>query len=129
MVLLSWLAVIPPEAGWFGFGVLFTTVLLMGVFPFLWWIYPNSQEGFPVAPSNSWVAPETPLSPGSPVLAFSQGRWWRGRVVALETGDRVRVTSPGWGSEWDECFPRDEVQIDVSAAVGGRVDPRENLSQ
>jgi hypothetical protein len=46
------------------------------------------------------------------LLAFSQGRWWRATVVAVEEGDRVVVCFPGWDPKLRERFPRKHLQID-----------------
>ena len=56
--------------------------------------YPTSAEGVPVEPSGIAVSADTPLKPGSTVLAFSQGRWWRANVVAVR-GDVVTISYPG----------------------------------
>jgi hypothetical protein len=72
---------------------------------------PKSSEGFPVEPSGITVEPETPLEVGSIVLAFSQGRWWRAEVVALEENEMVRIHFPGWDAKWDVSVPRGELQV------------------
>jgi hypothetical protein len=73
---------------------------------------PHSAAGFPVEPSGIPVELETPLDVGSTVLAFSQGRWWRAKVTALEGEEHVRLHYPGWDSYWDESRPRSELQVD-----------------
>jgi hypothetical protein len=73
---------------------------------------PRSSAGFPVEPTGIPVEPETPLEVGSTVLAFSQGRWWRAEVTALE-GEHVRLRYPGWDQFWDESKPRSELQVDL----------------
>jgi hypothetical protein len=79
---------------------------------------PLSAAGFPVEPSGIPVEVETPLEVGSTVLAFSQGRWWRAQVTALEGEECVRLHYPGWDSYWDESRPRSELQVDF----GGDMD-------
>jgi len=74
---------------------------------------PLSAAGFPVEPSGIQVQPETRLEVGSSVLGYSQGRWWRADVIALESGDRVRIRYPGWDSKWDETVPRSNPQVDL----------------
>src|SRR5262245_14273581 len=77
--------------------------------------YPHSDEGKPVAPSGVRVGPDTPLKVGSRVLSFSQGRWWRAEVTALEPDGLVRLHFPGWDAKWDTVVPREELQVDPSA--------------
>ena len=72
---------------------------------------PKGSEGFPVEPSGIAVEPETPLEVGSIVLSYSQGRWWRAEVVAIEENDMVRVHFPGWDEKWDVSVPRGELQV------------------
>ncbi len=72
---------------------------------------PKGTEGFPVEPSGIAVEPETPLEVGSIVLSFSQGRWWRAEVSALEDSQMVRVHYPGWDEKWDVSVPRGELQV------------------
>jgi hypothetical protein len=78
---------------------------------------PHSAAGFPVDPTGIPVEPETPLDVGSTVLAFSQGRWWRAEVIALEGDEHVRLHYPGWDRAWDESKPRTELQVDLGAAA------------
>jgi hypothetical protein len=82
---------------------------------------PHSAAGFPVEASGIPVEPETQLEVGSTVLAFSQGRWWRAEVTALEGEEQVRLHYPGWDSFWDESRPRSELQVDLG---GGTDDER-----
>jgi hypothetical protein len=77
---------------------------------------PQGPEGFPVEPSGVHLEPETPLEIGATVLSFSQGRWWRAEVVALE-GDEVRIHFPGWDSKWDVTVPKTELQADLSGSI------------
>ncbi len=72
---------------------------------------PKGSEGFPVEPSGIAVEAETPLEIGSIVLSYSQGRWWRSEVVALEDNDMVRLHYPGWDAKWDVSVPRGELQV------------------
>jgi hypothetical protein len=71
---------------------------------------PAGEEGYPVEPSGIAVELETPLEVGTVVLSYSQGRWWRAEIVALE-GDSVRVHFPGWDEKWDATVPRGELQV------------------
>lgn len=72
---------------------------------------PAGPEGTPVEPSGIAVEPETPLDVGSVVLSFTQGRWWRAEVVALEENEMVRIHFPGWDAKWDASVPRGELQV------------------
>jgi hypothetical protein len=72
---------------------------------------PTGWEGTPVEPSGIAVEPETPLEVGSVVLSFTQGRWWRTEVVALEENEMVRIHFPGWDAKWDTSVPRGELQV------------------
>jgi hypothetical protein len=72
---------------------------------------PKGSEGFPVEPSGIAIEPETPLEVGSIVLSYSQGRWWRAEVVALEDNEMVRLHYPGWDAKWDVSVPRGELQV------------------
>jgi hypothetical protein len=78
---------------------------------------PRSAAGFPVEPSGVPVEPETHLEAGWTVLAFSQGRWWRAEVIALERGERVRIHYIGWDPTWDETVPQSELQVDLGASA------------
>lgn len=74
---------------------------------------PHSDEGLPVEPSGIPVDADTSLYVGSTVLAYSQGRWWRAEVVALEADDQVTIHFPGWDSKWDVAVPKTELQVDI----------------
>ena len=78
---------------------------------------PHSAAGFPVEPSGIPVELQTPLEAGSTVLAFSQGRWWRAEVIALEDEEHVRLHYPGWDRAWDETKPRIELQVDLGVGT------------
>ncbi|MBI3824137.1 MAG: hypothetical protein HY289_15825 [Planctomycetes bacterium] len=78
---------------------------------------PQSSEGFPVEPSGIHLEPEMPLEVGSTVLSYSQGRWWRAEVVALEENDGVRIHFPGWDAKWDLTVPKTELQVDLSGSI------------
>lgn len=75
--------------------------------------HPKSEEGYPVSPSGVWVDEDTPLEPGSRVLAFWQGYWWRAEVVSLRAGGRVMVRYRGWDRAWDEVHKRTQLQFDA----------------
>jgi hypothetical protein len=79
--------------------------------------YPQSSAGFPVEPSGVHLDPETPLDIGAIVLAYSQGRWWRAEVVALDGEDTVTIHYPGWDSTWDVTVPKTELQVDLSGSI------------
>src|SRR4051812_11771685 len=78
----SWLGVVTPAVGWFGF-------VISGIGALISWApaapdrsqYPLTQEGLPVEPSGVPVPPDVELTPGLPLLAYSQGRWWRATVI------------------------------------------------
>jgi hypothetical protein len=78
---------------------------------------PASSEGIPVEPSGIAIEPETPLDVGSVVLSYSQGRWWRAEVVALEENEMVRIHFPGWDVTWDASVPRGELQVDLGESL------------
>jgi hypothetical protein len=78
---------------------------------------PQSSEGFPIEPSGVHYDPETPLEVGTIVLAYSQSRWWRAEVVALEGDDQVRIHYPGWDEKWDATVPKTELQVDLSGSI------------
>ena len=72
---------------------------------------PQNEEGNPVEPSGIRFEPETPLEVGAIVLSYSQERWWRAEVVAIEDDDMVRLHYPGWDSKWDVSVPKNELQV------------------
>ena len=79
--------------------------------------YPESTEGIPVEPSGIAIEPETQLEAGSIVLSYSQGRWWRAEVVALEGEDDVLIHFPGWDAKWDVTVPRGELQVYLGDSI------------
>jgi hypothetical protein len=79
--------------------------------------WPQSDEGNPVEPSGVQYQPETPLEVGTKVLSYSQGRWWRAEVIALEDNDQVRLHYPGWDSKWDVTVSKTELQVDLSSSI------------
>lgn len=104
---------VTPTLGWVGFAV-------AGVAALISWLpptadrscYPLTQEGFPVEPSGTPVPPDFLLEPGTPVLAFSQGRWWRATVIQAEESGEVLLCYPGWEEQWAERVPRRLLQVD-----------------
>jgi len=76
---------------------------------------PDSPAGYPVVPSNIPVDSDTPLKKGMTVLSFSQGRWWRAEIVAIEPDEYVKIHFPGWDPKWDISIHRDELQVDNDA--------------
>jgi len=117
LVVLSWMRLVSPTAGWVGFGISLLGVLLSYLpqrpDPSA---YPLTQEGLPVEPSGVPVPPDLPLEPGTPLLAHSRGRWWRATVIAVEQGDKVLVGFPGWDPSLRERIPRERLQIDPDPA-------------
>ena len=53
------------------------------------------------------------------MLSFSQGRWWRAEVVALESNDDVRLHYLGRDPQGDATVPRHELQ----AYLGDSIQP------
>jgi hypothetical protein len=80
---------------------------------------PLPPQALPVEPSGIPVGPDTRLEEGTPVLANWRDIWWRARVVALESADRVRIHYEGWDDTWDETVPRSALQIDISESARG----------
>jgi hypothetical protein len=113
LILASWVDVVSPTVGWIGFAIAGVGVLISGVpAPVDRSLYPLTQEGFPVERTGMPVPPEMPLEPGAPLLAYSQGRWWRAAVVSVEEGGDVVVTYPGWDPKWMARLPRKLLQVD-----------------
>jgi hypothetical protein len=115
LIVLSWVGIVPPMVGWTGFAISLVAAMftwMPNVQPDQQFLTPQSQEAVPVAPTNLWVQADTPLEPGSRVLAFSQGNWRRARVIALEGNDRVRVNYFGWDPKWEESHRRSQLQLD-----------------
>lgn len=77
----------------------------------------GSQEGWPVEPAGIAVGSET-LVPGTPVLASRHGSWWRAHVIEGEQDHGVRVRFVGWDESWDQCLPRDALQLDPGPMAG-----------
>lgn len=113
LIVLGWMGVVPPLVGWTGFSI----SLICAMFT---WVpstqkivmQPLSPDAAPVAATGVWVQTDSPLEPGSRVLAFSQGSWWRARVISLEGKDRVRVNFVGWDPRWEESHRRSQLQLD-----------------
>ena len=114
LIVASWTGTVSATVGWIGF-----VIALAGAA--VTWIpqsqqqriYAESPEASPVAATGIWAQPGTPLEPGSRVLAFSQGQWWRARVIALDGEDRVRVNFIGWDPKWEESHRRSQLQLDA----------------
>ncbi len=113
LIVLSWVRIVPPEVGWLGFAVAGIGAL-MSYLPATEdrFYYPLTQEGFPVEPPGNPVPADLALEAGAPLLAFSQGRWWRATVIRAEEDGTVLVNYPGWDSRWVERLPRKLLQID-----------------
>lgn len=106
----SWTDNLSPFFGWSGVVVSVVAVLIL-LAPQT--IQLEEPTGVPVAPTGVWVKPDTLLEPGSRILAFSQGQWWRARVIALEDGnERVRINFVGWDPRWEESHRRSQLQLD-----------------
>ncbi|MCI0680847.1 MAG: hypothetical protein L0Y71_01985 [Gemmataceae bacterium] len=109
----SWTGYLSPLLGWTGVVIaVVCAIFLLAPQP----VRLESPAGVPVAPTGVWVQPDTPLEPGSLVLACSQGHWWRARVLALEDRDRVRVNFVGWDPRWEESHRRSQLQLDEDLA-------------
>lgn len=118
LILLSWTSAVSPTVGWAGFAVALVGVALSWVSNRAF--YPLPPEQKPVSPSGVAVGPDTPLEQGSRVLAYSQGYWWRARVVAIEDGEMVRVDFPGWDPSWQVRVPRSQLQVDLTHSSPGK---------
>jgi hypothetical protein len=77
---------------------------------------PESSEGHPVEPSGVHFQPESPLEVGARVLAFSQDRWWRADVIAVQD-EQVTIRFPGWGAEWNSTVSKTSLQVDLSESL------------
>ncbi len=118
LIALSWGEVVPPQFGWAGLGACLAG-MFFSLLPRLGYDlvgYPISEEGLPIEPPGVVVGPDAPLGRGDPVLAFSQGRWWRARVEAIRPDGQVRVSYPGWDPGWHETHDRARLQFDTVAA-------------
>ena len=113
LIVGSWIDLVPPVAGWAGW-VLAVVGAAVSYLPQREdrSAIPLTQEGLPVEPSGVPVPPDVPLEPGMPLLAYSQGKWWRATVVTVEAGDVVVVGFPGWDQRRRERVPRKHLQID-----------------
>jgi hypothetical protein len=113
LIVLSWMHAVPHVIGWLGFAISMIGVVISYI-PQRHdsSVYPLTQEGLPVEPSDSPVPADLHLEPGTPVLAFSQGKWWRATVITVEADDQVVVNYPGWDSSWVQRISRKQLQID-----------------
>src|SRR5262249_27875397 len=76
LIVLSWVNLVTPRVGWIGFAVAMVGALVSYIpQPEDRSAYPLTQEGLPVEPSGAPVPPDMPLGPGTPLLAFSRGKW------------------------------------------------------
>jgi hypothetical protein len=106
------MGLVTPTVGWIGF-------VVGGVGALISWIpatvdrsqYPLTQEGLPVEQSGEPLLPDMALEPGTPLLAYSRGQWWRATVV-MPQGDGAVVRFPGWDESRVEYIPRRMLQID-----------------
>lgn len=113
LIVMNWVGVVSPTVGWIGFGI-------SGLAALVTYLpqrqdrtaYPLTQEGFPVEPSGVPVPPDLPLEPGTPLLALSEGRWWRATVIAVEADGKVLVGFPGWNPSRRQRLHRKNLQID-----------------
>jgi hypothetical protein len=112
LIVASWMGAVTPTVGWIGFAV-------AGVGALISWIpasadrsqYPLNQEGLPVEPSGAPLPSDMALEPGTPLLAYSRGQWWRATVITPQ-GDGALVRFPGWDAKRVEQIPRRLLQID-----------------
>lgn len=115
LIVLSWFSAVTNQVGWAGFAIAMVGVLLS-------WLGYRGDQGFhqlppeqqPVPPSGVEVDHDTPLEEGARVLAYSQGYWWRARIVAIEDGEMVRVDFPGWDPGLQYRVPRTQLQLDLT---------------
>jgi hypothetical protein len=109
----SWIDVVSPAVGWIGFAIALVGTAVSYV-PQREdrSAIPLTQEGLPVEPSGVPVPADVPLEPGMPLLAYSQGKWWRATVITVEAGDVAVVGFPGWDQRRRERVPRKRLQID-----------------
>jgi len=112
LIALSWVNAVSAQVGWIGFLVAMVGVVVSYI-PQQEdrSLYPLTQEGFPVEPSGVPLPDDMPLEPGSSVLAFSQGKWWRATVIAAGEKE-VLVNYLGWDPRWQEHVPRQRLQVD-----------------
>jgi hypothetical protein len=112
LIVGSWTRTIPITVGWIGFA-------MAGVGSLISYAptrldksrYPLTQEGFPVEHSGTPVPHDMTLEPGIPLLAYSQGQWWRVTVMWVEENGEVMVTFPGWEAKRGR-FARKLLQLD-----------------
>jgi hypothetical protein len=130
LIFASWARVVSPDMGWLGFAV-------AGIAAFISWIpvrpdparLPLTQEGLPVQPSGAPVPADMVLHPGSPVLAQSQGRWWRATVMRIEENGDAVLRFPGWDAKRVERIPRRLLQVDPDPSRRPLVLPTEPLTR
>jgi hypothetical protein len=113
LIVASWIDLVPPVVGLVGY-VLAIVGAAVSYLPRREdrSAIPLTQEGLPVEPSGVPVPPDVPLEPGMPLLAYSQGQWWRATVIMVEAGDVVVVGFPGWDQRRRERISRKRLQID-----------------
>jgi hypothetical protein len=113
LIVGSWTGEVSPTVGWIGFAIAglgtLTSLAPKRVDKSL---YPLTQEGFPVEHSGAPIPPDMTLEPGTPLLANSQGQWWRATVMWVEEDGEAMVTFPGLGTKFRGRFPRKLLQID-----------------
>jgi hypothetical protein len=128
LIVLSWISAVTPLVGWVGFAISMTGVLLS-------WVANQGKQSFrdwrpelqPVPPSGLEIDHDTPLVVGSPVLAFTQGYWWRARIVAIEDDEMVRVDFPGWDPSVQMRVPRTQLQLDLTRSAPTDTSIREGM--
>ncbi len=70
----------------------------------------GSALTYPGAVTGPALTAEAPADPaawkaGDAALVLWQGRWWRGRILAVRGPDRYYIHYDGWEDRWDEEVP------------------------
>ncbi len=76
--------------------------------------HPGAVAGPPL--SAEAPAEATAWREGDAALILWQGRWWRGRILAVRGPDRYYIHYDGWETRWDEEVPASRLApIEVEA--------------
>jgi hypothetical protein len=70
-----------------------------------------------------------PLEPGTPVLACSEGRWWKAIVIKVEESGEVVLRYPGWEERWVGRVARRLLQVDPDPARRPITFPSDSLER
>ena len=65
--------------------------------------HPGAVSGPPLSAEAPVEA--SPWRAGDSALILWQGRWWRGRILAVRGPDRYFIHYDGWEARWDEEVP------------------------